>query len=177
MTVIGRAMGPMGAMAQGKAPFNAAVVQKNSALVDSLMGLPWNSFGPGTDKGAPTKADAKIWTEAAKFKQAAEGAQKAVANLAAASKSRGRSEASRPRSARSGKACKACHDDFRTQGSPQLIRRSVTQRPHGRGARDRDRERRGRTAPSAKASPSRPGARRLRPETIAPTRSCRFATA
>ena len=48
MNVIGRAMAPMGAMAQGKAPFNAAVAQKNSALVESLIALPWNSFGPGT---------------------------------------------------------------------------------------------------------------------------------
>jgi len=79
MNVIGRAMGPMGAMAQGKAPFNAAAAQKNSALVESLIGLPWNSFGPGTDKGAPTKADPKIWTETAKFKQSAEDAQKAQA--------------------------------------------------------------------------------------------------
>ena len=73
MNVIGRAMGPMGAMAQGKAPFNAAVAQKNSALVESLIALPYNSFGPGTDKGAPTKADPKIWTESAKFKQIRRG--------------------------------------------------------------------------------------------------------
>lgn len=114
MNVIGRAVGPMGAMAQGKAPFNAAVVQKNSALVDSLIGLPWNSFGPGTDKGAPNKADAKIWADAGKFKQSAEAAQKAVATLAAASKG---GEEARFKAAfgEVGKACKACHDDFRTK--------------------------------------------------------------
>ena len=114
MNVVGRAIGPMGAMAQGKAPFNAAVVQKNSALMDSLMGLHWNSFGPGTDKGAPTKADAKIWTDTAKFKQAAETAQKAVANLASVSK--GGDEAKfKSAFGEVGKACKACHDDFRTK--------------------------------------------------------------
>jgi cytochrome c556 len=114
MTVIGRAMGPMGAMAQGKAPYNAAVVQKNSALIDSLMGLPWNSFGPGTDKGVPTKADAKIWTESAKFKETADKAQKAVANLAAASKA-GDEKSFKAAFGEVGKACKACHDDFRTK--------------------------------------------------------------
>ena len=114
MTVIGRAMGPMGAMAQGKAPFNAAVVRKNSALIDSLAGLPWNSFGPGTDKGAPTKADAKVWSEAGKFKQAAESAQKAVAGLAAAAKG-GEEAKFKTAFGEVGKACKACHDDFRSK--------------------------------------------------------------
>ncbi len=114
MNVIGRAMGPMGAMAQGKAPFNAAVVQKNSALVESLIALPFNSFGPGTDKGAPTKADPKIWTESAKFKQDAEGAQKAVAALAAAAKG-GEEAKFKAAFGEVGKACKTCHDDFRTK--------------------------------------------------------------
>jgi len=114
MNVVGRAMGPMGAMAQGKAPFNAAVVQKNAALIDSLMGLHWNSFGPGTDKGAPTKADPKIWKETAKFKQAAEAGQKAVASLAAASKG-GEEAAFKAAFGEVGKACKSCHDDFRTK--------------------------------------------------------------
>jgi cytochrome c556 len=114
MNVVGRAMGPMGAMAQGKAPFNAAVVQKNSALIDSLMGLHWNSFGPGTDKGAPNKADPRIWKEAAKFKQAAETGQKAVANLADASKS-GDEAKFKAAFGEVGKACKGCHDDFRTK--------------------------------------------------------------
>lgn len=112
MNVVGRAMGPMGAMATGKAPFNAAVAQKNSALVESLFGLPWNSFGPGMDKGAPTKADAKVWTDSAKFKQSADAAQKAIADLAAAAKT-GDEAKFKTAFGEVGKACKACHDDFR----------------------------------------------------------------
>lgn len=111
MNVIGRAMGPMGAMAQGKAPFNAAVAQKNAALVDTMLTLPWDSFGPGTDKGAPTKADLKIWKETAKFKQGSEGAQKAAANLAAAAKT-GDEGKFKTAFGELGKACKSCHDDF-----------------------------------------------------------------
>jgi cytochrome c556 len=114
MNVIGRAMGPMGAMAQGKAPFNAAVAQKNAALVETMLGLPWESFGAGTDKGAPNKADPKIWKEGAKFKQSAESAQKAVAALVAAAKS-GEEGKFKPAFGEVGKACKACHDDFRTK--------------------------------------------------------------
>lgn len=111
MNVIGRAMGPMGAMAQGKAPFNAAVVQKNSALVDTLIQLPFGSFGPGTDKGAPTKASEKIWKEEAKFKAAAEASQKAVAKLAAEAKS-GDEAKFKAAFGEVGKTCKACHDDY-----------------------------------------------------------------
>ncbi|MBX3716749.1 MAG: cytochrome c [Burkholderiales bacterium] len=113
MNVIGRAMAPMGAMAQGKAPFNAAVAQKNSALVETLLSLPWNSFGPGTDKGAPTKAAPKVWTEAAKFREAAENSQKAVANLAAAAKT-GDEGKFKAAFAEVPKSCNGgCHDDFR----------------------------------------------------------------
>jgi cytochrome c556 len=111
MNVTGRAMGPMGAMAQGKAPFNAAVVQKNSALVETMLGLPWDSFGPGTDKGAPTRADLKVWSETAKFKQGAEAAQKAAANLAAAAKT-GDEGKFKAAFGELGKACSSCHDDF-----------------------------------------------------------------
>lgn len=113
MNVIGRAMGPMGAMAQGKAPFNAAVAQKNSALVETLIGLPFGSFGPGTDAGAPTKAAPKIWQEPAKFKEAAENAQKAVANLAAAAKT-GDEGKFKAAFAEVPKSCNGgCHDDYR----------------------------------------------------------------
>jgi cytochrome c556 len=113
MNVIGRAMGPMGAMAQGKAPFNAAVAQKNSALVETLIGLPFGSFGPGTDKGAPTKAGPKIWQEPAKFKEAAENTQKAVANLAAAAKT-GDEGKFKAAFAEVPKSCNGgCHDDYR----------------------------------------------------------------
>jgi cytochrome c556 len=112
LNVVGRAMGPMGAMAQGKAPFNTAVVQKNAALIETMLALPWGSFGAGTDKGAPTKADIKIWTETAKFKQASEASQKASTALVAAAKG-GNEGAFKTAFGELGKTCKACHDDFR----------------------------------------------------------------
>jgi cytochrome c556 len=114
MTVIGRAMGPMGAMAQGKAPYSAAVAQKNAALIDTLLTLPWNSFGPGTESAAPNKAAPAIWKEPARFKQSAEAAQKAVANLVAVSRS-GDEGKFKAAFGEAGKACKSCHDDFRTK--------------------------------------------------------------
>lgn len=112
LNVVGRAMGPMGAMAQGRAPFNAAVVQKNSSLIETMLTLPWDSFGANTDKGAPTKADMKIWKETAKFKQAAEASQKASSALVAAAKG-GNEAAFKAAFGELGASCKACHDDFR----------------------------------------------------------------
>ena len=111
MNVIGRAMGPMGAMAQGKIAFNAAVAQKNSALVETLIALPWDAFAPGTDKGAPTRASDKIWKEMPKFKKSAETTQKAAAALSAAAKG-GKEAEFKAAFGELGRACNACHDDY-----------------------------------------------------------------
>lgn len=113
MNVIGRAFGPMGAMAQDKAPFNKDVVVKNTAIVEMMAGLPWNSFAAGTEKGAPTKADMKVWSEGAKFKEAAEKAGKAIAALSAAVKGGADEKALKGAIGDVGKTCKGCHDDFR----------------------------------------------------------------
>jgi cytochrome c556 len=112
MNVNGRAFGPMAAMAQDKAPYNKDVVVKNTAIVEMMIGLPWNSFAAGTEKGAPTKADMKVWSEAAKFKEGAEKAQKAVAALASTVKG-GDEKAIKAAIGDVGKTCKGCHDDFR----------------------------------------------------------------
>ena len=74
--------------------------------------LPWNSFGPGTDKGAPTKADTKIWSEMDKFKDKADKMQAEVRKLAQTAKS-GDEAAIKAATGDTGKACKSCHDDYR----------------------------------------------------------------
>jgi len=116
MNVVGHAFGPMIAMAQGKIPYNQDVVAKNSSLLEALIGLPWTSFGPGTDKGAPTKAGKKIWSEPAKFKDASDKVEQAVGNLDKSAKS-GDEKAVKVALGHLGKACKSCHDDFRTKES------------------------------------------------------------
>ena len=81
MNVIGRAFGPMINMAQDKTPYNKDVVAKNSQIIDTMVGLPWNAFGPGTEKGAATKADLKVWSAQPKFKDGAEKMQQGVSKL------------------------------------------------------------------------------------------------
>lgn len=112
MNVIGRAFGPMVNMAQNKTPYNKDVVAKNTQVIETLSGLPWNSFGPGTEKGAPTKADMKVWSDASKFKNGADKMQQEVTKLGQTVKG-GDEKAILAQVGEVGKACKGCHDDFR----------------------------------------------------------------
>lgn len=111
MNVIGRNFGGvLGAMAKGDRPYDQAAAVKAASLVDMLSTLHFDSFGPGTDKGAPTKADPAVWSDPAKFKAASEKMQGEVAKLPAAAKDLATLKA---QVGETGKACKACHDDFR----------------------------------------------------------------
>ena len=67
--VLGQHFGRLGAMANGKVPFDAKAAQENADIVATLAHLPWAGFGPGTDKGGRTKAKPAIWTEQAKLRK------------------------------------------------------------------------------------------------------------
>lgn len=112
MNVVGRCFGPLINMTQDKIPYNKDVVTKNTNIIETLIGLHWNSFGSGTEKGAPTKADLKIWSETAKFKEKAEAVQQAVGKLSQTVKG-GDEKAIKSAIGDVGKACKSCHDDYR----------------------------------------------------------------
>lgn len=114
MTLIGTHFGRIGAMAQGKIPYDAKAVADNAALVNTLVQLPFAAFGEGTEHGAPTQAKPEIWKDPAKFKSAAEKMQEEVGKLDAAAKS-GNADAVKAAAGGVGKACKACHDDFRSK--------------------------------------------------------------
>src|SRR5258708_13336732 len=53
MTLQGKYFGPMAAMAQGKAPYNADIVRRNAAYLDNLTRMACDGFDAGT-KGAKT---------------------------------------------------------------------------------------------------------------------------
>lgn len=109
--VMGQHFGQIGAMVNGRAPFDAQKAQADAALVLGLSQLPWVAFGPDTDMGA-TKAKPEIWTEPAKFKDAADKAMQAVAKLDAAAKT-GNMDQIRSAFGATGQSCKACHDAYR----------------------------------------------------------------
>lgn len=112
MNVIGRAFTPMVNMAQDKIPYNKDVVARNTQIIETLAGLPWPAFGPGTEKGAPTKADMKVWSDQAKFKESSEKMQQGVTRLGQTVKG-GDEKAIKAAIGDLGKTCKSCHDDFR----------------------------------------------------------------
>jgi cytochrome c556 len=111
MTLQGKYFGPLAAMAQGKAPFNATVVAHNAGYLEALSHMPWDGFDANT-KDVKSATLPAAYSDTAKFKQAAENLQAAVGKLVAASK--GSDEAATKAAIGGvGKTCGGCHDDFR----------------------------------------------------------------
>ncbi|HRH88324.1 MAG TPA: cytochrome c [Rubrivivax sp.] len=113
MFLQGQTFGRVAAMANGKVPFDAKVMNDNIALVDTLNHLQFAAFVDGSDKGAKTQAKPEIWSQRDKFDAAAKRSQEDVAKLVAAGKS-GNLDQIKAAAGAVGKSCKACHDDFST---------------------------------------------------------------
>jgi cytochrome c556 len=111
MTLQGKYFGPMAGMAQGRIPFNAAVVQRNAGFLDNLSRMSWDGFDPST-RGEKTKALPAVFDDAAKFKEAASRLENEAAKLVAVSKS-GDEAAIKAQIGAVGKTCGGCHDSFR----------------------------------------------------------------
>lgn len=110
-TVMAAHFGRLGAMANGRVPYDAKLAAENAELVVALAKLPWTAYGEGTDKGE-THAKPEIWKEAAKFKEAADKMQAEVGKLNVAAKA-GNVEALKAAFGPEAASCKACHDNFR----------------------------------------------------------------
>ncbi len=113
-TVMAAHFGRIGAMAAGRAPFDAKAAADNAVIVSEMAKLPFTAFAEGTDKGLPNRAKPEIWKESAKFKSAGEKMQAEVVKLDAAAKS-GNLDAIKAAVGAVGGSCKACHDDFRAE--------------------------------------------------------------
>jgi cytochrome c556 len=111
MTLQGKYFGPLAGMAQGKAPYNADLVQRNAAYLEVLTKMPWDGFDPST-KDVKSNALPEVFTNQAKFKEAAERLQSETAKLAQMSKS-GDEGAVKAQIGAVGKACGGCHESFR----------------------------------------------------------------
>ncbi len=110
-TVMAAHFGRLGAMAQGKVPFDAKAATDNADVLATVAKLPWTAFGEGTDKGE-TRAKPEIWKEAAKYKEAADKNQAEIAKLVAAAKT-GNLDNLKSAFGPAAQTCKACHDNFR----------------------------------------------------------------
>ena len=114
LTVMGTHFGRLGAMANGKIPFDAKVAAENATIVADIAKLPWAAFGPGTDKGGNTQAKPEIWTEQAKFKEYSDKLVSETAKLAIVSKA-GNLDALKTAFSSTANSCKTCHDAFRSK--------------------------------------------------------------
>jgi cytochrome c556 len=113
-TVMAAHFGRVGAMANGRVPFDAQAAAANMAVVSSVAGLPFAAFGEGTDKGMPQRAKPEVWKDNTKFKAASEKMLSEMAKLDAAVKT-GSLDAIKAAFGPVGGSCKACHDDFRAE--------------------------------------------------------------
>ena len=111
MSLIGTHFGRLGAMVNGRVPFDAKVAAENADVVAYVSKLPFAGFVEGTDKGN-TKAKAEIWTEGDKFKAGATKMQEEAARLSAAAKG-GDPQQIKAAFGEAAKSCKACHDSYR----------------------------------------------------------------
>lgn len=111
LTVMSNHFGRIGAMANGRVPFDAKVAAESAAIVETMSKLPWEGFVAGTDKGE-TRALPAIWTEQAKFKERSEKLQAETTKLNAAAKT-GNLDAIKTAFGAVGQSCKACHDAYR----------------------------------------------------------------
>lgn len=113
MFIMGQNFGRIGAMVNGKAPYDPAAAATSADIVAEMAKLPWPGFHPSTDK-LSQKAKSEIWSDAAKFKEASERLQNAAPKLAAAAKTNNMDTLKTAFQDTAG-TCKNCHDNFRNQ--------------------------------------------------------------
>ena len=109
--VMAQHFGRVGAMANGKVPFDAKAADQNADIVAQMAKLPWAGFEAAHEGG---KAKPEIWKEQAKFKDLADKMQAETTKLAAAAKT-GDVDKLKAAFGPAAASCKACHDDFRNR--------------------------------------------------------------
>lgn len=109
--VMSQHFGSLGAMANGRAEFNADLAKQNGAVLETIAALPWQAFGAGTE-GGKTKPEA--WSQKAKFDEHANKFVAEAGKLAAAAKT-GDLAQLKAAFGPAAQTCKACHDAFRNR--------------------------------------------------------------
>ncbi len=111
LSVMGTHFGRVGAMVNGRVPFDAKVAADNVDIVAAMAKLPWAGFGAGTEGG---KAKPEIWKEQAKFKESSDNLQAETIKLVAAAKT-GNLDTLKAAFGATAGTCKACHDAFQNK--------------------------------------------------------------
>ena len=110
-TLMANNIGPIGAMAKGKKPFNQEEFVMRAANLQALSSMPWEYFIPGSNKGKSESKKA-VWENPEDFKKKAEEFQQQVAKLVEASKGSDQ-KAMFEQVGATGKSCKSCHKEYK----------------------------------------------------------------
>lgn len=113
MTIMAAHFGRVGAMVNGRVPFDAKTAADNAAVAEYMSRIAFAGFVDGTDKG-DTKAKPEIWKERDKFDGGARKMQDEMSKLAAAAKT-GNLDQIKAAFGPVGQSCKACHDNYRKE--------------------------------------------------------------
>lgn len=111
-TVMAAHFGRLGAMAQGRVPFDAAAAKANADIVAQMAALPFAGFVEGTAGTAKGTPKASVWSERAKFDAGATKMREETAKLAAAA---GTLDGLKAAFGGAAGTCKNCHDNFRNE--------------------------------------------------------------
>ncbi len=113
-TLLASNFGPMVAMVKGEMPWDEARMQSLATDFEDLTQLNlMRGFSPGSEKGT-TRAKPEIWSNKADFEQKFVDLQTAADALDDAVES-GDRKAIAAAVGNAGKACKACHDDYKAK--------------------------------------------------------------
>lgn len=110
--VTGANFGQLAAMVNGKTPYDAQDFATRADRVAYFARMLPEAFPAESQRGAPTKAKAEIWTERAEFDRLLRDLQARSSELARAAQTNDLGQI-RPAFAATGRACKSCHDRFR----------------------------------------------------------------
>jgi len=111
LSVMGTHFHRIGEVVKGVKPYDKATTENDAAIIEMLSKLPWTAFPPNSIVG-DSKARPEIWQKQDAFKTDADKLQAATQKLSAAAKT-GDLAAIKTAFGETGKACKACHEDFK----------------------------------------------------------------
>lgn len=113
-TMLAMNLGPVGAMLKGEMPWNDTALQGYADDLAALGTLDiMRGFAPGSEQGT-TRAKPEIWKNLADFEGKFQDLQTAAVALQEAAR-QGDKKAIGMSVGAVGKACKACHDDYKSK--------------------------------------------------------------
>lgn len=107
--LMGAHMGRLGAMAQGKVPYDAQAAANSARIVDTMAKLPWEGFVPST-QDAKTGTKPQLYDNMDEIRQLVDRLNQETARLVQAA---GSLDTLRQQVGATGRSCKACHDKYR----------------------------------------------------------------